>query len=289
MLSQIPLYFVLVALAYVTSVSAFNGAISAHRYRGMNLFMGRAAAVRAATKARTDGAKAKNNSRFAKKIAMAVKAGGTDPVKNRQLAQVMADAKAANVPKDVVVRNIEKANAAASADYKSSVFEFYGHGGSCLIVNVLTDNDNRASADVNLVAKKNELKGAAKNSVLFKFDTKSRLNLQTMIDEDKLMELCLESGVDDYELRTEVDGSPLNPQEEGKCCVYVDLKDMAAMRDALREKGFELEASLAAVPKEGVVALNDEDFEKNMDAIDAFLALDDVDSVEHNIDMTGDD
>ena len=154
--------------------------------------MGRAAAVRAATKAKTDGAKAKNNARFAKKIIMAVKAGGADPDKNRALGQVMADAKVANVPKDVVTRNIEKASAAATADFKSSVFEFYGHGGCGLIVNVLTDNDNRAAADVNLVAKKQALKNAAMNSVLFKFDTKARLNLQKAIEEDQLMEVCLE-------------------------------------------------------------------------------------------------
>ena len=68
------------------------------------------------------------------------------------------------------------------------------------MVNVLTDNDNRAAAEVNLVAKKNALKPAAMNSVAFKFDTKARLNVQTMIDEDSLMERCIECGVDDYQV-----------------------------------------------------------------------------------------
>ena len=99
----------------------------------------------------------------------------------------------------------------------------------------------------------------------------------------------LDSGVDDYDLRTAVDGNPLNPTEEGRSVIFVDLKDMAAMRDALRSKSFELETSLASVPTEGFVAVSDEDFERNMAAIDAFEALDDVDSVEHNIDMVGDD
>ena len=54
------------------------------------------------------------------------------------------------------------------------------------------------------------------NSVNFKFDKKARLDLQTTIDEDTLMEVCLEQGVDDYDLRNIVDGNPLNPQEEGK-------------------------------------------------------------------------
>ena len=148
---------------------------------------------------------------------MAVKAGGgTDPEKNRQLGQVIAEAKVNNVPKDVITRNIEKGNAAATVDFKSSIFEFYGHGGVGFLVNVLTDNDNRAASEVNLVAKKNILKSAAMNSVNFKFDKKARLDLQTTIDEDTLMEVCLEQGVDDYDLRNVVDGNPLNPQEEGK-------------------------------------------------------------------------
>jgi transcriptional/translational regulatory protein YebC/TACO1 len=148
---------------------------------------------------------------------MAVKAGGgTDPDKNRQLGQVIAEAKINNVPRDVITRNIEKGNAAATVDFKKSIFEFYGYGGVGLIVHVLTDNDNRAASDVALVAKKNALKGAATNSVNFKFDTKARLSLQTSIDEDSLMELCLENGIDDYELRSVVDGNPLSPQEEGQ-------------------------------------------------------------------------
>lgn len=148
---------------------------------------------------------------------MAVKAGGgTDPEKNRQLGQVIAEAKVNNVPKDVITRNIEKGNAAATVDFKTSIFEFYGHGGVGFLINVLTDNDNRAASEVNLVAKKNVLKSAAMNSVNFKFDTKARLNLKTVIDEDSLMELCLECGVDDYELRAEVDGDPLSPQEDGQ-------------------------------------------------------------------------
>ena len=286
---QIHVLCAIAAALLLSSVQGFTFTSSVHRQRCSTLFMGRAAAVRAATKAKTDGAKAKNNARYAKKIIMAVKAGGPDTEKNRELAQVIAESKVANVPKDVITRNIEKASAAATMDFKSSVFEFYGFGGCGLIVNVLTDNGNRAAAEVNLVGKKATLKNAAMNSVLFKFDTKARVNVGKVIEEDKLMELCLESGVDDYELKTVVDGSPLSPQEEGQSSIFVDVKDMAALRDALRTNGYEIETSLAAVPKEGFMEMSDEDFEKNMTVIDAFLALDDVDSVEHNIDMTGEE
>jgi transcriptional/translational regulatory protein YebC/TACO1 len=95
--------------------------------------------------------------------------------------------------------------------------------------------------------------------------------------------------VDDYELRDEVDGCPLSPAEEGRAVVFVQLQDMAAMRDKLRGSGVQLEVRLAAVPLDGFVSVADEDLEANLAAIDAFEALDDVDSVEHNIDMTGGD
>lgn len=153
--------------AIICSRAATTTLLPLNRNRGLviALFMGRAAAVRAATKAKTDGAKAKNNNRFAKKIIMVVKAGGADPEQNRALASVIADAKTANVPNDVIKRNIEKAGAATTADFKESLFEFVGPGGVGLLVNVLTDNDNRAASEVNLIGKKNKLKSGSKGSV----------------------------------------------------------------------------------------------------------------------------
>lgn len=186
-------------------------------YRSSSLFMGRAAAVRANTKARTDGAKAKTYGIFAKRIISSVKVGGPDASVNRQLGAVLADAKAANVPSDVIKRNIEKASSTSTADYKSFVFEYIGPGGTYIIVNVATDNNNRASQDVALVCKKNILKSGTSGSVLFQFLTKARLDINKVLDEDELMNICLENGVDDYELRTIVDGSSLSPKEEGNC------------------------------------------------------------------------
>lgn len=250
--------------------------------------MGRAANVRKVTKARTDGAKAKNNGRFAKKIIMAVKAGGVDTTVNRQLAQVIEEAKVANVPKDIIQRNIEKASAATTANFKESVFEFYGHGGAGLLVNVLTDNDNRAAKEVHLAGKKLGLKPATANSVAFKFVKKARIDLQAAVPEDVLLDLCLAAGVEDYEQRTAVNGCPLSPTEEGRGVVYVGVSDMSSLRDALRGRGYQLEARLVQVPLDGFLQMGDEAFEANLAAISAFEALDDVDSVEHNIDMTDD-
>lgn len=251
------------------------------------LMMGRASVVRAATKARTDAAKAKNNCVFAKKIIVAVKSGGADPAVNRLLAQLIVDAKAANVPKDIITRNIEKASSTTAADYKSSMFEFYGPGGIGLLVSVLTDNDNRASADVNLVAKKHALKPAAINSVKFKFSSQARFDIPALVTEDAIMELCLKHDIEDYALHTTVDGGNLSPAEEGHSVVLVDMKDMGAMRDALTDNGYTPSSRLVSAPLEGFVTVSDDEYDANMAAIDAFEALDDVETVEHNINLHG--
>jgi YebC/PmpR family DNA-binding regulatory protein len=248
--------------------------------------MGRAANVRKETKARTDAAKSKNNGRYAKKIIVAVKAGGPDPVSNRLLAQVIAEAKVANVPKDIISRNIEKASSSTAEDYKESVFEFYGHGGAGLIVSVLTDNDNRAAAGINLVVKKHALKPAAINSVRFKFNTKARLTIHSKISEDELMDLCLEHGVDDYSLFTESDGGNLSPEEDGHSNVYVDPKEMVKLRDALLTSKYTVDAKMVSVPIEGFLKLPNDEVQANLAAIEAFEELDDIDMVEHNMDLT---
>jgi len=124
---------------------------------------------------------------------MACKAGGADTASNRQLVSVIAEAKAANVPNDVINRNIDKAASADTADFKESTFEYYGHGGVGLIVNVVTDNGNRATNDVHLVAKKKELKGGCGGSVAFNFYKKARIDVKgEVLEEDALLEMCME-------------------------------------------------------------------------------------------------
>ena len=109
-----------------------------------------------------------------------MKAGGADPLGNRALEQLLKECKQNDVPNDVIDRNIKKASDANTADFKESVFEFYGFGGVGFIVNVLTDNDNRASSNVALAAKKQLLKTATTGSVTFNFDKKARIDVSTI-------------------------------------------------------------------------------------------------------------
>ena len=128
--------------------------------------MGRAAAVRAATKGKTDAKKAKVNAYYGKKIIMAVKQGGSpDPVANRQLGELIKAAKANSVPVDNINRAIKRATEKDAGDFAESTFEAYGQGGASFIINVLSDNANRSTADVKSAV--NKLKGKMAESGFF--------------------------------------------------------------------------------------------------------------------------
>ena len=146
--------------------------------------------------AKTALAYAKKASYIGKKVVVAVKAGGDDPGINRQLAAVIAEANALNVPKDVVNKNIKRAMDTDTANYDELVYEGYGHGGVGLIINVLSDNKNRAVEMVSTALKKEKCKVATSGSVAFNFEKKGRLCLIKEIDEDTLLELAIEGGVD---------------------------------------------------------------------------------------------
>jgi YebC/PmpR family DNA-binding regulatory protein len=245
------------------------------------LFMGRAAAVRAATKSKTDAKKAKTNAVYGKKIIMAVKQGGPDPDSNRALGELIKSAKANSVPVDNINRAIKKASEASTANFSESTFEAYGFGGASMVINVLTDNDNRANADVRVAVQKNGGKMAEQGSVLFMYDRKGKLEVPPgiTVDEENLMEAAIESDVDDYELVEPTD-------EEEPTIVYVETKDTNNMFEALKGmdavKDSEVKMELIYLTK-APVEVEDEDFESNMKILDALEELDDVDSVEHNM------
>lgn len=241
------------------------------------LFMGRAAAVRANTKSKTDAKKAKTNALYGKKIIMAVKEGGPDPEANRALADVIKQAKANSVPADNITRAIKRASESNTATFSESTFEAYGFGGASFVINVLTDNDNRANADVRAAVGKNNAKMAEQGSVLFMYDRRGMLEVPAVLDEEQLLDAAIEADVEDFEL---VDGE----EEEESSVVYVEPKDTSAMADAIKSLGFESGVKMSLIYKtKAPVEVSEDEFEKNMQVIDALEELDDVDSVEHNM------
>ena len=144
-----------------------------------------------------------------------------------------------------------------------------------MVINVLTDNDNRANADVRSAVGKNNGKMAEQGSVLFMYDKKGKLEVSAVLDEEALMDAAIEADVDDYEL--------LEGDEEGSSIVFVEPKDTNNMLNGIKAMGVEeIKMGLVYVSK-APAEVSDEDFEKNMAIIDALEELDDVDSVEHNM------
>jgi len=279
---KIDLYTALL-FSFVSGTAAWSEAFCGHsavhhrcpKNSRSSLSMGRAAAVRAATKSKTDAKKAKVNGLYGKKIIMAVKEGGSpDPVANRALYDVIQQAKRNSVPADNIQRAIKKASEGNVGDFSASTFEAYGNGGASFIVNVLSDNANRASAEVKNVLNKKKVKIAEPGSVLFMYDRKSCLEVDGVIDEEVLLDAAIEAGCDDFEL---VEGD-----DENTSIVYTEPKESSAMKEALISLGLEPKIELKYISK-APVEVSEDDFESNMDAIDALEELDDVDSVEHNM------
>jgi len=210
---------------------------------------------------------------------MAVKQGGSpDPTANKMLKDVIKQAKTNDVPRDNIDRAIKRASEGNVGDFSESTFEAYGNVGASFIINVLTDNANRANADVkSTIFKKGEgAKMAQSGSVLFMYDRKGKIETKSELDEEMLMDAAIEAGCDDMEL--------LPGDEEGSSIVYTDPKEAAMMLEAVKSIDGHDDAKMSLVHvSKAPVECTDEEFEKNMAAIDALEALDDVDSVEHNM------
>lgn len=145
-----------------------------------------------------------------------------------------------------------------------------------MVITVLSDNSNRAVADVKSTVNKRNGKIAEPGSVLFMYDKKGKVEVAAELDEESVLDAAIEAGCDDYEL---VPGDV-----EGTTILYTDPKEANMMLEAVNSLGYEenVKMSLVYVPK-APVECTDEDFEKNMGIIDALEELDDVDSVEHNM------
>ncbi len=173
-------------------------------------------------------------------------------------------------------RAIKRASEASTADFSESTFEAYGFGGASFIINVLSDNPNRANADVKSTVNKRKAKIAESGSVLFMYDRKGKIEVaDAVIDEEALLDAAIEGDIEDFLLE--------EGEEEGSSVVLVEPADAGKMFDVVKEMGYEsAKMSLAYISK-APVECSDEDFEANMQIIDALEELDDVDSVEHNM------
>ena len=153
-------------------------------------------------KEKNDAAKGKIFTVIGREIAVAVKEGGSDPNNNSKLRDVIAKAKANNVPNDTIERGIKKAAGDLSAvNYEQNVYEGYGPSGVAIIVETLTDNKNRTAANVRAAFTKGGGNIGAQGCVSYMFDKRGLIVVdkeECDIDADELMMLALDAGAEDF-------------------------------------------------------------------------------------------
>lgn len=223
-------------------------------------------------KERADAKKGKIFSRIAKEIISSVKQGGADPKANTKLRLALQKAKGANVPSDVIDRNIKKAANADQADFTELTYELYGHGGVGIIVDAMTDNKNRTASDMRIAINKKGGTIASPGSVIFNFDRKGVLQVgKDQGDEETLFMQATDAGADDFDMT-----------DEG-FIVITPPELLYEIKEKLEGNGVAVqEASLEMIPK--ITVEGDADTkEANQGLIDFLENLDDVDAVFHNM------
>lgn len=229
-------------------------------------------------KEKNDAAKGKIFTMIGREIAVAVKDGGPDPANNFKLAQVIAKAKANNMPNDTIERSIKKAAGDANnVNYEFVSYEGYGPSGTAIIVEALTDNKNRTAANVRNAFTKGGGNVGTQGCVSFMFDTKGQIIIdkeECRQDADELMMLALDAGADDFN------------EEEDSYEVLTAEDAFSAVREALEAQGVPmLEAEVTMIPQTYVTLTNDNDIKQIQRTLDLLDEDDDVQNVYHNWDM----
>ena len=227
-----------------------------------------------------DQQRAKIFTKIAREIIVAVKSGGPDPNNNSSLKDVIAKARANNMPNDNINRTIK--NAAGSNDgdnYESNTYEGYGPAGVAVIVETLTDNKNRTAADVRAAFSKYGGNMGQSGCVSFMFDRKGVIVIEdedSQIDEDEITMDALEAGAEDISV------------EDGIIEITTDPADMGAVRDALEAK-YTIASAEVSMIAQTMTDLTDEEQIKNMQRLlEKLEDHDDVQNVYHSWNMPED-
>jgi len=212
-------------------------------------------------KAVEDAKRGATFTRIGNQIALAARSGA-DPSMNPVLALAIEKAKAANMPNVNIERSIARVSDKTAAQLQEVVYEGYGPGGVAIIVECATDNVNRTYPEVRTVFSKRGGSVGEKGSVAYQFDRKGVIRVKAS-GEDALLTV-LDAGAEDA------------TEEDGEMIVMTDPKELAKVRDALKEAGLEVvDAELSYEPNT-TVELDDDKQAKAIAMLDAFDELDDV-------------
>ena len=228
-----------------------------------------------AKKGKADAARGRIFTKLGREIAVAAR-GNPNPATNSKLADVIAKAKAANMPNDNIERSIKRAaGELGDRDYKELTYEGYGVAGSAVIIATLTDNNNRTAGDIRAIMTKHGGSLGMTGSVSYQFERKGLVVVERTpgLDEDTITDYAIEAGADDVVTQEDVYE------------VYTSVEAFSDVRKFLEEKGLSfLEADLGMFPTNKITLPEDklETFKKMLDKLEE---NDDVQTVWHNVDL----
>lgn len=225
-------------------------------------------------KAKTDAARGKTFTKIIREITTAAKIGGGDPGGNPRLRLAIEKAKEANMPNDNIKRAIEKGTGGGGAALEEITYEGYGPGGVAIIIEVMTDNKNRALGEVRNLLERNGGNLGASGSVAWMFKKKGSLTYdKSAVDEEKLTLAAVDAGAEDV------------LSEETVFEVVTTPENFIKVRDVLKSQGFTpLNAEITLVPA-NTVKLGGEEANKVLKLVNLLEELDDVQSVHANFDI----
>ncbi len=226
-------------------------------------------------KGANDSKRAKIFTKLGREMAIAAKEGGSpNPEINRRLRDVIAKAKANNMPNDNIKRLLDKfSGAAGNVEYEAITYEGYGPAGVAVIVETLTDNRNRTAADVRHMLDKFGAGMGATGCVGWQFDRKGVILIEREgLEEDDVMMTALDAGADDF-----------SAEEEDVFQIYTSQDDFSAVREALEAAGMSMvHAEVELVPQNFVTLDKEEDMIRMRRMLDGLEDNDDVQNVWHN-------
>ena len=228
-------------------------------------------------KEKNDAAKGKIFTMIGKEIAVAVREGGPNPDNNSKLRDVIAKAKANNVPNDTIERGIKKASGSTEAvNYTAITYEGYGPNGTAIIVDTLTDNKNRTASNVRNAFTKGGGNVGTTGCVSFMFNQKGQIIIdkeECSREADDLMMLVLDAGAEDFN------------EEEDSFEILTAPEDFSRVREALEAEKIPMVSAEVTMIPQTFVELSDEEGKKKMNRIlDLLEEDDDVQAVYHNWD-----
>ncbi|MDD4080920.1 MAG: YebC/PmpR family DNA-binding transcriptional regulator [Eubacteriales bacterium] len=228
-------------------------------------------------KGKADAERGKIFTKLGREIAIAVREGGADPATSGKLRDVIAKAKASNMPNDNINRSVKKAaGESENVSYEEISYEGYAPGGIAIIAEVVTDNRNRTASDVRHIFDKNGGSLGTTGSVGYMFDHKGLILIEQGpgLDEDEVLMQALEAGAEDVQVTEEVFE------------VYTAPNDFSAVREGLEQAGHSfLSAERIKIPQNTVAIADEETLQKVEKLLEMLEDNDDVMNVYHNAEL----